>query len=106
MAWADTAARLNRSVRGYFGEAIAYTPQGGAAVSITGVFDEAAAVVELQGGVPVQSTRPALVIVLADLAAAPKQGDTFTRTGTGKAYEVANVELEGHGTAKLIALEV
>lgn len=105
MGWAERADRLNRAVRDWFGEAIAYTPQGGAAVSIVATFNEAAAVVELQAGVPVQSTRPAIMVRLADLATAPRQGDTFVRTSNGKAYEVANVELEGEGTARLYALE-
>ena len=106
MAWAASASRLARSVRGYFGEAVTYTPLGGAAVSIRGVFDEAAATVEIQAGVPVQSTAPALTVVLADLAAMPKQGDTFVRDSNGQAYEVRTVELAGRAMAKLLLLEV
>lgn len=105
MSWKDRADRLNRAIRDWFGEAILYRPASGGEFPIVATFDRAAAVVEIQAGVPVQSTRPAIVVRLADLATAPAQGDTCSREN-GETFEVANVEAEGHGTVKLYLLEL
>lgn len=106
MDFSAAADRCNRSVRLTFGEAVTYTPGGGSPVALRAPLDEAYAVVELQAGVPVTSLRPVLDVRLADLAALPLQGDQFTRAKTGHVYEVAEVQIEGNGTAKLICLKV
>lgn len=106
MAWPDVADLCNRAVRNTFGETVTYTPASGApAFQLVAPFDAAFAVVEIQAGVPVTSVRPVLDVRLADLPAAPEQGDTYTRA-SGAVFEVAEVQLGGHGTAKLISLAV
>jgi hypothetical protein len=106
MAWDDDCDLLDRAIRDDFGEAIVYHPAVGPAVSIVAPFDEAAATVDVSAGVAIESTAPALTVRLADLPARPAAGDTFTRTKTGKGYEVATVTVDGPGSVKAFAFEV
>lgn len=106
MAWPGLADLCNLATRRTFGEALTYTPDGGQAVALVAPFDEAFAIVEMRGEVPVASTAPAIDVRLADLAAEPAQGDTVRRTSTGKLYEVATVQPGGNGTARLVLLQV
>lgn len=104
MAWLDECDQLDCEVRDVFGESITYQPQVGAPSPIVAVFDVAGAVVDLQAGVPVQSTAPTLLVRLADLPARPRAGDHFTRAN-GQAYEVTSVTPDGPGAVKLVAFE-
>lgn len=86
-----------------WGQPATYTPQStGVAESITAIYDAAAVSVQMQGEVPVQSVGPRLDVVLADLTVTPAQGDTVTVASLS--WEVARVELDGHGAAKLALL--
>jgi hypothetical protein len=84
------------------GETVTYTPQGGSAVSLQGIFtaDYYAA---LEGGeLQVASTKPAVSFPVSSVPnAAP--GDSVTAQGTD--YEVAEVQPDGMGMVALILHE-
>jgi hypothetical protein len=82
-----------------FGESVTYTPTGGQAVTLTGIFDAAYQVVEFQEGAPVSTVMPVLGVRLSDFAAAPLQGDAVVIRGAS--YAVKDVEPDGKGGAKL-----
>jgi len=93
------AARIFQSA---LGETVTYTPQGGDAVSLQGIFtaDYYAA---LEGGeLQVASTKPAVSLPVADVPNAA-QGDGVTVQGT--AYTVAEVQPDGMGMVALILHE-
>jgi hypothetical protein len=101
MSWAALADRVNVAARDVFAEAVTYTPAGGSAVALNTPFDAAWEEVVIQDGVPVSAVAPMLSVRLADLPAAPRQGDTFTARGAS--YRVKVVKPDGHGWAKLTA---
>lgn len=89
-----------------FGEPATYTPDGGDAVAVTGVFDAAHKLVEVDvgqdsgGTVGVSSTAPAFGIRLKDFPSSPEQGDGLRVRGTD--YVVIDIHPDGHGGAHLI----
>ena len=90
-----------------FGEAITYTPRGGAPIAITdAVFDEESADIAIGEDAQVSTQRkPLCGIRTAALApASANQGDTLTRTGTGVVYIVKDVIPDGHGHVRLILM--
>jgi hypothetical protein len=93
-----------------FGQPVTYTPAGGTACTISGVFDQEyneqnplGGMVE-QLGMPgnITGTRPVLGVQLSAFPSgvAPAQGDALT-TG-GASYLVMEVRQDGHGWAKLL----
>lgn len=76
-----------------FGESVTYTPSGGSASTINGVFDAAAQFVDPVDGVTV-TTNPAIV-VKTESASSAKKGDTITRSGV--TYYVKKAEHDGMG---------
>lgn len=103
MAWSDETARVLDAGLFEFGQDVSYTPKGGVAGTVRGIFDAAFEVVSLEGGVSVSSVQPALGVKLADLAAAPRRGDSFVIGA--KTYEVRDVREDGQGGAQLLAHE-
>jgi hypothetical protein len=99
-----------------FGSPVTYTPVGGNAITITGIFDNeyfdqnalGAGLIE-QVGMPgnITASRPVLGIRLAEFPAgiAPLQGDTLALTETGVTYTVMEVRPDSHGSAKLLLNE-
>lgn len=88
------------------GESITYHPKQGAKFSITGVFTEDHEEVEIQDSVPVSTTKPTLDVFLGDFTnCKPQQGDMIERDETGLCYEVADVQPDSHGMAKLMLLK-
>lgn len=86
-----------------FGEPVVYTPAGGAAITVSGVFDEANHDLDLAGGTPQTTEAPVLGVRLADFTTGqPQPEDTLTVTRTGNIYVVREVRLDGHGGAKLL----
>ena len=80
------------------GDDVTYTPSGGSAVSIKGVFNNE--------GVEVENTiilQPVVRIVLADLLADPGKGDTVTIEGT--TYRVMESRKDAYGGSTLILQE-
>lgn len=88
-----------------FGEPITYVPKIGAAISITGIFDEAYRELEPAGGSAFTTETPMLGIRLKEVPS-PKQGDQFIVPRLGLRYVVKDVRLDSHGCAKLPANEM
>lgn len=98
-----------------FGETVAYTPQSGETMAITGVFDEAYKPLLPLGGSmgrePLDigmtgdtvSAGPVLGVRLADFPVPPAQGDALVVRGT--AFVVREVQADGHGAVKLLLNE-
>ena len=96
MAFVDSLALGDRTVRQALGEAITYTPGVGAAVSVQGIFDAAYTRVDL-GQPGVSSVGPAVYLALADLPSDPTtdSGARITRAGVG--YTPHEVKPDGLG---------
>ena len=97
---------LLRSVMGVFGEAITYTPRGGAPIAITdAVFDEESGDIAIGEDAQMSTQRkPICGIRTAALGIAAAQGDTVTRVSNGLAYIVKDVIPDGHGHVKVVLM--
>lgn len=88
-----------------FGEAIVHQTADGTILGVQGVFDEAYRPVDpltIEGITPMHVTTEmaCIGICLADFPAAPQQGDLLTARGVQ--YYVREVQVDGHGGAKLV----
>ena len=85
---------------------VAYTPDGGAAVSLVrSVFERDHEVVELSGeGIPMSVTRSMLWVETAELGQEPSASDRFVYGAT--TYEVSDVQPEAGGMVECIARRV
>ncbi len=90
----DMSADLLTAVKGDFAESITYTPNGGAAVSFSAIFDQQYA--EIEG---VDSAAPAVHCLSSDVSNA-KQGDTVVVQSV--TYSVISVQPDGTGVVVLI----
>jgi hypothetical protein len=101
MGWKDLSAGLLDDCLATFGETVAYTPVGGALLSIQAVFDADHVVADAQSGEAVTSVKPAIFLRRADLPAAPKRGDQVVVQG--QTYKVIDwqPDSEGGGIAVL-----
>tara|TARA_S200002703_G_C3794278_1_gene245195 strand:+ start:2141 stop:2452 length:312 start_codon:yes stop_codon:yes gene_type:complete len=81
-----------------FGVTATYTPSGGAAASITGIFDDEFEPIEAGGFVPVASTAPIFHCKTSDVSAAA-EGDALTVNSTS--YIIRVVMNDGTGTTML-----
>lgn len=106
MSWADLTESLHADVEAEFGESVTYQPVTGSSRTILAEFDKAGVSVEIQAGVPIQTTRPKLWLRGSLLAAEPRQGDHWTPLRDGLTYEVIEVQPCGHGSWTLWGLEV
>ena len=102
--WEQTRAVLAATMDAVFAEPVTYYATGGATMVINAIFTERFKSVDLSGDVPVDSTAPVFDILLADLAAEPKQGDIIERSN-GDEYEVTKIEPDGEGGSKLWTVE-
>lgn len=102
--WSEIRSLTAESIRDTFGATVTYTPQGGVAASITAIFRAAHQLVEVQGGEPITTVAPILKVVLADLAATPRQNDTVAVSGA--TYKVGDVRPDGNGIALLVLRRV
>jgi len=82
------------------GEQVSYTPQGGSAVTINGIFDNRFIEIGKGGGMPVMSRRPTLGIRNSDLLALPAIDDQVVVRGT--TYKVIETDDGGDGSTLLI----
>lgn len=99
MGWRDmTDSILKRCVSTFRTEAT-YTPAGGSALAISGVYDRPYQALDPESGAQVMSTRPTLGIRLADLPQAPGEGDRLTIGD--EAFRVVLSEPDGQGGARL-----
>lgn len=94
--------RINSAGARHFGhQGILFQPKaGGPAVAVRGVFRRSFAAVDPQTGQAVQSTYPLLIVEDNQLPGGvpPLEGDLFTVEGLR--YAVAQLEIEGEGTAR------
>jgi hypothetical protein len=93
----DRADFLNTSD---FGLAGTYTPDGGSASTVNGIFDKPSSTIPLDTGeVDVDSNTPTFVCETSDVASAAS-GDTLTVSSVG--YTVIGVQEDGQGMTNLV----
>ena len=83
-----------------FAVASTYTPSGGSASTVNGIFDNEFFEVDPISGVGVVSSQPRFHCASADLPGAAAQGDAITISGT--AYTVKVIQAEGTGVTTLV----
>jgi len=104
MSWPDLAGILQTVGQTIIGEPVTYTPAGGSPESITGVFDGVSVSVEVDTGLVIQSTDPAITVRLAALFVQPTKGDAISVRSTS--YTIAEIHPDGQGDAQLKLQEV
>lgn len=95
MDWADLIDLSNATLVAAFGEPTTYTPNGGAAVPVQGVFDAAYVRVDV-GEAGVASPGPVVFYRTADLPADPDTDDPRIVI-LGLTYRVIESEKDGQG---------
>lgn len=95
MAFADLLAYVDRAALRHLGSAVGYKPEGGASVSVYGIFDAAYVKVDA-GNAGVSSCGPAIFLKLADLPSDPSD-DNPEITVAGVAYQVKEAQPDGLG---------
>jgi len=105
MGWTDLAKRVDRAGTRTFGEAVTYTPNGGAPVALThAVYNAAHELVTADDqGLPVSTRMPVLGVHAADLVAAPAKGDAVTVGAVD--FTVVEVHPDGSSAGYLLILE-
>jgi hypothetical protein len=83
-----------------FGVASSYTPAGGVASTVNGIFDNEFLEVDPMTGLGVVSAQPRFICATADLPSAAAGGDAITISGT--AYTVRVIQAEGTGVSTLV----
>lgn len=102
MAFADLVARIDRSVQRKLGDdSIIYQPDGGDPVPVTGVFDAAYVLVQGGANAGVESSAPAVFLILSDLPVNPEDDDPTLTIG-GIDYRVAERRPDGKGGIVLV----
>ena len=96
MAWGDTTDRIMRSATRTFGRSVTYVPAVGASYTIANaIFDATFEGVDPNTGAIIQSLNPRLGVRVADMQAAPAEGD---RVIVGSdTYRVKHPEPDGWG---------
>lgn len=77
------------------GQEVTFTPDGGAAETVTAVWEKSYQGVSPEGDIVVQSTQPRLLVKRDDLSKFPEDPDTFTVSGT--TYRVIEAQEDGQG---------
>jgi len=88
-----------------FGEPVTFLPAVGSPRAVHGIFDEAYREVDLAGGMAVTTEHPVLGIRTSDFPVLPLQGDQVNVPSRGKTYVIREVQIDGHGAAKLLLNE-
>jgi hypothetical protein len=92
-------------LQGVFGEPVTYLPAIGSPRAVSGIFDEAYREVDLAGGMAVTTQSPVLGIRTSEYLSLPLQGDQFVVPSRNKTYIVREVQIDGHGAAKVLLNE-
>jgi hypothetical protein len=100
MAFSDHIARMDGHQLATFGESVAYAPSVGDPVTVTGIFDEAFALIDPATGT-VESLAPAVWLRLADLPV-DLEDDDPTLTIRGRTYRPRQRERDGEGTVRML----
>ena len=82
-----------------FGSAATYTPSGGSASTVNGIFDNDYALADPLGGVGVGSSDPRFICRTSDVSAAAN-GDALVVNSV--TYTIRNVEDDGTGVTTLV----
>lgn len=88
-----------------FGEPFTHLPAFGAPLDASGIFDEAYREVDLAGGMAVTTEHPVLGVRTSDFPSLPLRGDQVVIPSRGKTYVIREVQIDGHGAAKLLLNE-
>lgn len=91
-----------------FGEPVTYTPPGGAAFQITGVFDDAYLREMLfeDGSAGTNTVSAVLGVQLSQFSTPPVQNGSLTVASNGATYLVREVRPDSRGGAKLMLSKV
>lgn len=95
MGWSDLASLAQDATTSVLGQTVTYTPSGGAAESVTAIFDDAFQVVDVAGDVEVLATQPMAAFDISDLTQTPAAGDAVAVSGV--TYYIEAVNLDGSG---------
>ena len=104
MGWLDLTARVQTAGQAVFGETVTFTPTGGSAETVTGVFDAEHAFQELLGEATIETARPVVIFRLGALSQAPVRGDSITVRST--AYKAIELQPDGHGDLVVVLEKV
>ena len=94
-----------KPLQGVFGEPVTFLPAVGLPLAVFGIFDEAYREVDLAGGMAVTTEHPVLGIRTSDFPVLPLQGDRVIVLSKGITYVIREVQVDGHGAAKLLLNE-
>ena len=104
---------LLRPLHGVFGDPVDFRPAGGAAYTISGIFDRAYSqdVEPLEDGSTINTTSPVLGVLDSEFLLPPKKGDrVFIGLVGGKQvntlFAVSDVQPDSHGGSRLILNKV
>ena len=97
MAWVDLASLSQDATTALLGQPVTYTPAGGVAESVTGIFDAAAQVVSVAGDMEILTVAPVCAFDISDLTQTPVAGDTVIVNSV--TYYIEGVHLDGSGGA-------
>ena len=109
--WSDALSDLHVACQDTFGIPVSYIPSvekrpglGGAAIEITGIFDDNRATINLMGGggnsMEAVIPRPIVELRLADIGIDPMEGDEVQVEGVS--YRILDVQPDGHGAVVLV----
>lgn len=98
-AWLTELDRLQDAAQAAFSQPITFRPASGNVYALSGIFQAQHVAVEIHDGAQVSSVSPMLEVKMAAMPEPPKQGDAFDIDGTS--YEVADVQVDGLGSAKI-----
>jgi hypothetical protein len=101
VGFAEALAHGDRVARGQLGRAVTYTPAVGVPVTVTGIFDEAYQLVDLQQA-GVSSSSPAVFLTLADLPSDPELDTAATVTVGARVFKPWKVMPDGQGGVLLL----
>lgn len=105
MSFFDLIARADRTAQRVLGGVpVVYTPQDGAPVTVTGIFDAQYLLIE-SGETRVEGRHPAVFLRLSDLPTDPDQDEPTVTIGA-KEYRVTERRPDGLGGVLLVLLEV
>lgn len=89
---------MDRQIVDQLGEAVHYAPSSGAAIDVSGVFDNAYVMVDAGGQAGVSSCGPAVFLLIDDLPTSPNPIDDLPTITVGEiAYQVREAKPDGKG---------
>lgn len=104
MAFSDLVSEMDRTITEAVGGPVSYTPDGGVAVEVDGVFD-ASYQLAVTSETGVMATAPAVFFRLEDLPDDPVVDSNQSITYGGVTYNVTEVKPDGQGGVMLLLHE-